>query len=137
MTSPAMRNRYLGDTVATASPGRLLVMLYERLVLDLARAETALRAGDRETGANRLLHAQEIVMELQSSLNLSVWDGAAGLGAVYGFLLTELITANVRADADRAASCRELVEPLLDAWRKAMAITERQASAERQALAVA
>lgn len=37
MTSPALRNRYLNDSVSTASPGRLLVMLYDRLVLDVAQ----------------------------------------------------------------------------------------------------
>lgn len=119
MTSPALRNRYLGDSVSTASPGRLLVMLYERLVIDIAHAETALRAGDRETANARLLHAQDIVLELRVTLDTSAWDGAAGLAQIYGFLLGELIGANVNADADRAASCRTLVEPLLDAWRQA------------------
>jgi flagellar protein FliS len=115
----ALRARYLADSVSTASPARLLVMLYDRLVLDLGQAEEALRAGDRETGAARLEHAQDIVMELHSSLDQSVWDGAAGLAGLYGFLISELIRANVRADADLAASCRALVEPLRDAWRQA------------------
>jgi flagellar protein FliS len=119
MTSSAFRARYLNDTVSTASPGRLLVMLYERLALDLRHAEVALRAGDREAGSARLMHAQEIVIELRVSLDLTAWDGAAGLAQLYGFLLTELIQANVRADADQAASCLALVEPLVDAWRQA------------------
>jgi flagellar protein FliS len=121
MTSPALRERYLGDSVSTASPGRLLVMLYERLVLDIARAEAALRTGDRELASGKLLHAQEIVLELRATLNMDAWDGAAGLAQIYGFLLGELIGSNVNADADRAASCRTLVEPLLDAWRQAAA----------------
>jgi flagellar protein FliS len=119
MTNPALRARYVSDSVSTASPARLLVMLYERLALDLGRAEAALRAGDREAGSARLMHAQEIVIELRVSLDLTGWDGAAGLAELYGFLLGELIQANVRADADRAASCLALVEPLLDAWRQA------------------
>jgi flagellar secretion chaperone FliS len=125
MTSPALRDRYLNDSVATASPGRLLVMLYERLVLDLSQAEGALRTGDRELASKQLLHAQEIILELRATLDLSVWEGAAGLAQLYSFLLTELIGANVTADADRVAGTRTLVEPLLDAWRQvAMAATE-------------
>jgi flagellar protein FliS len=54
MTSPAMRARYLNDSIATASPARLLVMLYERLVVDLVQAETALGNGERETADDRL-----------------------------------------------------------------------------------
>jgi flagellar protein FliS len=121
MTNPTvLRARYLADSVTTASPGRLVVMLYDRLVLDLARAEESLRGGDRAAGAGRLLHAQEIVLELRAGLDLAAWDGAAGLARLYSFLLTELIGANVRADADRVASSRRLVEPLRDAWREAM-----------------
>lgn len=119
MTSPALRARYLNDSIATASPARLLVMLYERLLLDLAQAESALAAGDREVAGQRLMHAQDIVVELRASLKMDVWDGAAGLSQVYGFLLSELIAANVRSDLVKVTACRELVEPLLDAWRQA------------------
>jgi flagellar protein FliS len=96
-------------------------MLYERLVRDLTQAEAALRAGDRDTGAHCLLHAQEIVIELRTTLDLDAWDGAIGLAKIYGFLLNELVAANINHDPDRAASCRTLVEPLLDAWRTAAA----------------
>ena len=119
MTSPAMRARYLNDSVSTASPARLLVMLYERLVLDLSQAEAALRGGNRAQASDRLLHAQEIILELRTTLDETVWDGAAGLAQIYGFVLNELIGANVNADAGRVATCRGLVEPLLDAWRQA------------------
>lgn len=118
MSAP-LRNPYLDSSVSTASPGRLLVMLYDRLVLDLGQAEEALRAGDRETGSDRLMHAQEIIMELRSTLDMSVWDGAPGLAALYSFLFSEMVKANVKADADIAASCRTLIEPLRDAWREA------------------
>jgi flagellar protein FliS len=119
MTSPALRARYLNDTIATASPARLLVMLYERLVLDLTQAESALAAGDREIASNRILHAQEIVIELRASLKMDVWDGAPKLAGIYTFVLAELISANINADAVKVAQCRRLIEPLLDAWRQA------------------
>ncbi|HWG98650.1 MAG TPA: flagellar export chaperone FliS [Pilimelia sp.] len=115
------RERYLADSIATASPARLLVMLYDRLVLDLSRAEAALAAGDTAEGSTQLLHAQEIVIELRASLNLDAWEGAPGLAQLYGFLLTELVNANVRRDAARVAAARALVEPLRDAWREAAA----------------
>jgi flagellar protein FliS len=121
MTNPAaMRDRYLADAVTTASPGRLIVMLYDRLVLDLSRAEDGLRGGDRTGGADALMHAQEILLELRTSLEVTAWSGAAGLARLYSFLITELISANVRADPDRVAGCRALVEPLRDAWREAV-----------------
>jgi flagellar secretion chaperone FliS len=123
MTNPA-RARYMAEAVATASPGQLLVMLYDRLVVDLQQAEEALHASARELASDRLMHAQDIIAELRSTLDITAWDGAADLANLYGFLLVELINANVRQDAERVATCRALVEPLRDAWREALAATQ-------------
>jgi flagellar protein FliS len=121
MTTSAMRERYLSDSIATASPGKLLVMLYDRLVLDLVQAEEHLGKGDRTAAGSCLLHAQEIILELRTTLDTSVWSGGPGLANLYGFLLTELISANVKADVEKIVSCRGLIEPLRDAWREAAA----------------
>ncbi|RBY86057.1 flagellar export chaperone FliS [Blastococcus sp. TF02A-26] len=121
MSTASLRARYLGDTVTTASPQQLLVMLYDRLALDLDRAQTALAAGDRDVAGQQLNHAQEIVLELRSSLDVDAWEGGPRLAALYSWLLTELVQANVKADRNRVASCLQVVEPLRDAWRQAAA----------------
>jgi flagellar protein FliS len=128
MTSPALRTRYLTDAVTTASPARLLVMLYDRLVLDLAHAEAALRGGDRENARGRVQHAQEIILELRASLDLNAWAGAAALAQIYDFVLTELVAGNVAGDADRIASCKSLLEPLAEAWRQASSAVVSEAA---------
>jgi flagellar protein FliS len=128
MSAASLRARYLGDTVTTASPQRLLVMLYDRLALDLERAQTALMDGDRTEAGEQLQHAQEIVLELLSSLQVDVWEGGPRLAALYNWLITELITANVKGDANRVSSCRQVVEPLRDAWRQAAASLAQNAS---------
>ena len=117
--SPAMRERYIADSIATASPARLLIMLFDRLVLDLTRGEQALLAGNRAEANTQLLHAQDILTELHMSLDMDAWSGAAGLAQIYTFMVTELVNANVRADAAKVAACRELAEPLRDTWREA------------------
>lgn len=119
MPSPASLNRFKNDAILTASPGRLLVMLYERLLLDLEQAETAMRALEFETASERLVHGQEIVMELQATLDPSLWDGGPALAQIYGFMVTELVMANVHRDPVRVATCRAILEPLADAWRTA------------------
>ena len=121
MTSPHMRDRYLQDSINTASPGKLLLMLYERLIRDLTQAEDAIAESDRERSSELLIHAQEIVLELRTTLDMDAGSGAPGLASLYGFVLTELIGANVAQDAAKVASCRSLLEPLRDAWREAAA----------------
>ena len=115
----AARAAYAREAVSTASPARLLIMLYDRLVRDLVTAEAALADRDLAKVSSELLHAQEIVLELRTSLDVSVWDGAAGLADLYTFLHKELVAANLAKDATRIAACREIVEPLRDAWMSA------------------
>ena len=79
--------RYVQDSVSTASPGRLLVMLYDRLALDLVQAGDALARADRTTAHQRLLHAQRIVTELSTTLDHTAgWSGSVGLASLYAWL---------------------------------------------------
>ena len=119
MSTASLRSRYLGDAVSTASPQRILVMLYDRLALDLERAQKAVAAGDREVANEQLQHAQEIVLELLTSLQVDAWEGGPRLAALYNWLIGELVQANVKLDTNRISSCRQVVEPLRDAWRQA------------------
>lgn len=114
-----VRDRYLGDTVATGSPQVLLLRLYDRLVVDLQGAEQAI-AEHRLDSANELLgHAQDIIIELRATLQVDAWEGGPGLAALYDFCRAELVQANLAKDAARTAGVRSLLEPLRDAWREA------------------
>lgn len=124
MTTAALaRNRYLKDSVGTASPQRLVVMLYDGLVHDLQLAQQGVASGDVTLVHTRLIRAQAIVTELQSSLNLDAWSGAADLSRLYTYVLELLVDANVRKDAAPLVLAMEVVEPLREAWRQALAAT--------------
>ena len=111
--------RYGDDAVTTASPARLLVMLFDRLVLDLARAEHAIGAGERSTWNANVQHAQDILAELLTSLDQGAWDGGPGLAGLYAWMIAELTRANVGADAGKLAACRDMAQQLRDAWAEA------------------
>lgn len=121
MTLASARRRYVTDAIQTVTPQQLLVMLYDRLLLDITRAGDALEVRDYEQVNNMLTHAQDIIMELESSLDPTAWSGGPALMELYRFLHNELISANVGKDATRIASCHALIEPLADAWKTAAA----------------
>ena len=114
------QQRYRDDAVLSATPERLLTMLYDRLLLDIQRGEAAQRGGDWVEANAQLQHAQAIVAELTSSLS-NEWAGSAGLRALYAFLTQTLIGANIGRDPERTHACHELVAPLRDAWHSAAA----------------
>ena len=119
--SNALRARYMGDTVATVPPARLVTMLYDALAQDLVVAEGALRDGDLLLANDKLGRAQAIVTELRVSLDPTKWEGGPGLLALYDFVGRELIAANVGKDPAKVRSVRRLIEPLRDAWHQAAA----------------
>ena len=118
MTTLNARQTYLAASVQTATPAQLLVMLCERLVVDVERASDALRRGAPSEAHTPLLHAQEIVLELNASLK-SDWDGSAGLASLYDYLHHELVKANMGKDLTVAESCLQLACSLRDTWRDA------------------
>jgi flagellar secretion chaperone FliS len=123
-TSAMLRRRYTGDAVTTASPNRLVVMLYDRLLKDLNTALTAVGGGNIEVAHRSLLHAQDIVAELSGSLDLDLWPEGAQLKALYDYLTDRLVRANVSKDAAYIAESIEVVGPLRDAFAEAALVPE-------------
>ncbi len=111
--------RYASDAAQTASPGRLLTMLYDRAVNDLTVAEEAMRRGDVGTTGDRVGRAQEILLELHSTLDTTVWPQGEALAQLYVWMVGELMQARLRQDPRRVADCRALLVPLRDAWHEA------------------
>lgn len=119
--TPYAAAAYKDASRTTASPERLLCMVYDRLVLDLERASEALHSG--ASAHEHLMHAQDIVHELLVSLDQKAWSGASSLAGIYVYLHTKLVEANVRRDEALVAECHRLVTPLRDAWHAAAAST--------------
>ncbi len=116
---PQARSAYVDASITTATPARLLVMLVDRLVLDVRRGQTAQAAGDLQQAHTQLVHAQEIVLELRSSLRPDLFPGGPGLISLYDYLHKQLVLANVRKDEALTAHCLHLVEQLAETWREA------------------
>ena len=120
MTYPtSARAAYMGNSVSTASPARLLVMLVERLVLDVERGLRAQIDGDWPEAHRHLLHAQDIVIELEASLDVDQMPAGPELASLYEYLRRRLVTANVRRSPDTSHEALVLARQLCDTWREA------------------
>lgn len=120
MTTPSiLRRRYQADAVTTASPSRLVVMLYDRLVKDLYAAHTAIGSADIPAAHHALRHAQEIVAELTGSLDVAQWPEAHSLASLYEYLGYTLVRANLAKSRAYIVDCLAVVEPLRDAFAAA------------------
>jgi len=118
-TAAQLRSHYVRDSVTTASPVRLVTMLYDRLARDIDDAELAISMANPQVAHNALRHAQDIVQELTNSLDVEQWSGGEGLAGLYAWLMEQLVAANVAKDGSLLIGCREVVEPLREAWHDA------------------
>lgn len=124
MATDELRARYLRDKVMTATPAQRVVMLYDRLGLDL---NLAARTDDIAERGSHLSHAMQIVTELRGSLDLSVGGPAESLAAVYSQVLVELIA--IRGGAlQKLATVSQAVTELRSTWAQVAEITAASAN---------
>ena len=127
MTTPEiLRRRYQSEAVTTASPSRLVVMLYDRLVKDLYAAHAAIGSADIPAAHNELVHAQMVVDELTGSLDVERWQEARHLASLYEYLRYTLVRANLSKSQSYIGDCLEVVEPLRDAFATAALTPEAE-----------
>lgn len=105
----------------TASPGQLVLMLYEGAIRFLERAEAGFQLEDpvefNTTINDNILRAQDIVRELDFSLNVEAGgELAAQLRRLYDYFDRTLLEANLRKDPAGIVEVIKRITVLRDAW---------------------
>ena len=119
MTLQHAQTWYVEETVATATPARLLCMLYDRLARDIGQGRTAFTENRRADAEDRLEHAVQIVTELLATLDGNAWPGAGDLARIYAWMTSQLIAARVKGDIEGLTAVHELVMQLGASWHEA------------------
>jgi len=115
MTQPL--ERYQQDATRTASPGKLIVMLYDGCIKFMSQAREAIEAGDVNTAGNRITRAQDIVRELRVSLDMDQGgEIAANLASLYMFVLEQQTLSRVNQTVDGLDVAMRTMIELRDVW---------------------
>jgi len=108
------RNKY-----ETASPHRLILMLYEGALRYCTQAIKALEEKDVITANSSLQKVQDIVYELLSCLNHKEGGAIAeNLNNLYLYIIDLLIKANVNKDEQFVEEARGLLQEIKTAWEQ-------------------
>lgn len=107
---------YRESAVLTATPERLVVMLYDGVRRFLFQAATAMRAGDVPTSHERLRRGEAIVDHLLATLDMSQGEVAERLEAIYVFCQGLLAEGRMQQDASKLEKVSELLGELREAW---------------------
>ena len=112
---------YKTQSVKTASPGKLVLMLFDGYLKFSTTAKRGFDLDDltkkNEQINNNLIKAQNIVTELQSSLDMSVPGELPGtLYRLYDFVLHQLQQANLQKKPEPIDEADKVMAELRDAW---------------------
>jgi flagellar secretion chaperone FliS len=116
---PSASRAYLESSVLTASPGQLVVMLYDGSARFLARALVAVRAGDAAAAAEPLRRTHAILDELLATLDPEAGEVAERLQSIYLFSKRTLIEAQLALDPEPIERVAALLAELRGAWAEA------------------
>jgi len=127
-------DQYRQTAIQTAPPEQLVVMLYDGAIRFLEQAKVGLQEGKDVSEA--LGRAQDIIVELASSLNRGAGEVAENLARLYDFWIQWLLQAQIRRDTSKIDEVLGMVRACADAWAT-IAMQQRKAATAAGAASVA
>ena len=108
---------YKQQSCLTATPGQLVVMLYDGCLRFLQQGALAMRDGNLAEAGTRLTRAEAIIDELLSTLDMEQGGQIASrLQGIYVFCVRHLMEARLERDAGKIDKVGELLSELRDSW---------------------
>ncbi|QMV41676.1 flagellar export chaperone FliS [Cohnella cholangitidis] len=108
---------YQKNKYETASPHRLILMLYDGALTNINRAKNALDSDQRAEAHKFIQKAQAIVLELMACLNEEQGDVIAkNLKEIYFYLVNQLTQANIHKKKDQLLEVETILGDLRQTW---------------------
>ena len=112
-------SQYKETQILTATPGQLVVLLYEGAIKNLRIALESIEDKKKfDVVNNCLIKAQDIITELMLSLNFEADEIANRLYSLYIYFNNKLIEANIYKDAEKIREVLNYLEDLNEGWKK-------------------
>ncbi|MED4019122.1 flagellar export chaperone FliS [Sutcliffiella cohnii] len=124
----AMNNPYKAyqeNSVTTASPGELTIMLYNGAIKNVKLAKQAIQDSNISAKHTHLIKAQDIVRELMVTLNMDI-EISKSLMAMYDYINRRLVEANTTNSTDILVEAEGYLVELRDTWKEVIKINRQK-----------
>lgn len=129
--------QYQQTQVQTASPEKLLIMLYDGAIQFLNKARMAMQNKDIEGTHNNIIGAQRIISEFMNTLDLKTGgEVAQNLYNLYEYLHYRLVQANIKKDVEMVDEVLVHLKDLKQTWEQAIIIAAREKDQQPQQVSV-
>lgn len=108
--------RYRQTQVETAGPLDLIIMMYDGALRFINQAKKALAEKEYGPANEALKRAQDIITELNISLNPEAGEIAGNLRSLYLFIYDRLLQANIKKDAKILDEVTGLLVTMKSSW---------------------
>jgi flagellar secretion chaperone FliS len=124
---------YQSNSVSTATPGELTLMLYNGCLKFIKLARKAIEENNIEAKNTNLQKAQNIIREFMVTLNMDV-EVSKNMMVMYDYINRQLMEVNLKNDLDILTEVEGLVTDFRDTWKEVVQMgRQRQHSQGGQA----
>ncbi|NLM74434.1 MAG: flagellar export chaperone FliS [Clostridiaceae bacterium] len=118
-------NQYKENSINTASPEELTLMLYNGLIKFIMRGIDSIEKKNIQEANTNIIRAQDIVQEFINTLDMR-YEISKNLVSIYDYLLRRLIDANITKDKEILEEVLGFAKVLRDTWEEAMKLSKKQ-----------
>lgn len=112
---------YKKTSIHTASKEQILLMLYQAAIKNCKKAMEYIDEGNVAKKGEHIGKLQDIIMELNNSLNHEVGGEVADeLSSLYDYLMYSSTQANIKIDKGPLESCLQILNTLYEGWSSAI-----------------
>ncbi|WP_404322641.1 flagellar export chaperone FliS [Cytobacillus firmus] len=116
---------YQQNSVNTASPGELTLMLYNGCLKFIHQAKKAIEEKNIEMKNTNIQKAQSIIQELMVTLNMDI-EVSKNIMSLYDFMNRSLMEANIKNDVSILAEVEGLVTEFRDTWKEVIQVNRQK-----------
>lgn len=115
--------QYKQNSVMTASPQELTLMLYNGALKFIGMAKINIQEKDIPKANESIKRAQDIIQELNITLNMD-YPISTNLRSMYTYILEKLVDGNIYKEIQYLDEAAEIITELRDTWKEAMKISK-------------
>lgn len=117
MAQKNIPNIYKQNQVLTATPKKLITLLYDESIKQLKLAEKNVGEKNYERASKSLMKTQDILAELSAALDFeSGGEVSQNLYQLYRYLENQLVQANISKNPEEIKKNRKMIEELRETW---------------------
>lgn len=117
--------QYQQQSVMTATPGELTLLLYNGAIKFINLARQAIENKDISSANTNIIRAQDIINELMNTLDMN-YDISHNMYALYDYMVSRLVDANINKNAAILDEVSELVTDMRNTWAEVIKINRQK-----------